>query len=219
MAAQRKWLIVSAGAAMAVFVLMWCGYGLRWTWLTTFDAALLEPMYRIGVAHPAWVSAWNVYCQVFNPVVFRLIGLVVIVVALVRRRPRLAVFVAVTVELSGALTQLVKEIADRPRPQTALVVAESTSFPSGHALGMLVCVAALLAVLWPQLPPAWRGWAAALGVVIVVTIGAGRVVLNVHNPSDVIAGWALGYAFFVGWLLLVPIRSADETPAALDTAR
>jgi len=32
-----------------------------------------------------------------------------------------------------------------------------------------------------------------------LAIGIGRVVLNVHYPSDVLAGWALGYAYFVAW--------------------
>jgi membrane-associated phospholipid phosphatase len=49
------------------------------------------------------------------------------------------------------------------------------------------------------------------------------VVLNVHYPSDVVAGWALGYAYFVVCLLMVPpsrpVTESDETPAALGTAR
>jgi membrane-associated phospholipid phosphatase len=59
--------------------------------------------------------------------------------------------------------------------------------------------------------------------VIVIMIGVGRVVLNVHHPSDVIAGWAFGYAYFVVCLLMVPpkqpVTVTDETPAALGTAR
>jgi membrane-associated phospholipid phosphatase len=62
-----------------------------------------------------------------------------------------------------------------------------------------------------------------LGAVIVIAIGVGRVVLNVHHPSDVLAGWALGYAYFVACLLMLPptrpITEADETPAAPDIAR
>ena len=58
---------------------------------------------------------------------------------------------------------------------------------------------------------------------IVIAIGIGRVVLNVHHPSDVIAGWALGYAYFVACLLMVPpsrpVTVTDEIPAALGTAR
>ena len=63
----------------------------------------------------------------------------------------------------------------------------------------------------------------ALGAVVVITIGVGRVVLNVHYPTDVIAGWAFGYAYFVACLLTVPparpVTVTDETPAALGTAR
>ncbi|OBB62225.1 hypothetical protein A5757_04935 [Mycobacterium sp. 852013-51886_SCH5428379] len=219
MTPRRTWLIGSALGALAVYALMWCGFALQWSWSATLDAAALEPMYRLGAAHPAWITAWDVYCTVFNPVLFRLAGLVVIAVAIFRRRLRLAVFVAITVELSGALTQVAKLMADRPRPATAFVVADSTSFPSGHALGVLVCVWALLVIVLPLLPGTWRGWAIAAGVFVVVTVGAGRVVLNVHHPSDVIAGWALGYAFCVACWLLYPLRAADGTPAVPDTAR
>jgi membrane-associated phospholipid phosphatase len=59
--------------------------------------------------------------------------------------------------------------------------------------------------------------------VVVVAIGVGRVVLNVHHPTDVVAGWALGYAYFVLCLLLVtptrPVTVADETPVTPGTSR
>jgi membrane-associated phospholipid phosphatase len=68
-----------------------------------------------------------------------------------------------------------------------------------------------------------RAWLVALGALTVIAIGIGRVVLNVHYPSDVLAGWALGYAYFVACLLMIPpsrpVTVTDETPAALGTAR
>ena len=33
---------------------------------------------------------------------------------------------------------------------------------------------------------------------IVLSVGIGRVALNVHHLSDVVAGWALGFLYFVG---------------------
>ena len=100
----------------------------------------------------------------------------------------------ISVELSGVLTEVAKAAADRPRPAEALVNASSSSFPSGHAVGVMVGVLALLTVLLPVVGRPLRVWLIALGVVIVVAIGVGRVVLSVHNVSDVLAGWALGYA-------------------------
>lgn len=128
---RKPWLLWSAAAAVAVYVLMWIGYVLQWNWLATIDTASLDALHRHGVARPGWVTSWNVFCTLLGPTAFRLLALVV--------------------------------------------------------------------------------------------IGIGRVVLNVHHPSDVLAGWSLGYAYFVACLLLVPPRRpvtvVDETPATPGIAR
>jgi undecaprenyl-diphosphatase len=220
---RKTWLIVSAALAVAVYALMWIGYALQWNWLMTIDSSWLDIGHRYGVAHPGWVTAWNVFCTVLGPTVFRLVTLIVIMFALVRRNLRVALFLVISVELAGIITEIAKYAANRPRPATALVSAPSTSFPSGHALGVIVAVLALLTVVLPVVHRPLRAWLVAFGAAIVILIGIGRVVLNVHHPSDVLAGWALGYAYFVACLLMVPpsrpVTVADETPAALGTAR
>jgi undecaprenyl-diphosphatase len=126
----------------------------------------------------------------------------------------------VSVGLMGVLTEGAKSLANRPRPVTALAYGWGTSFPSGHALGAMVGVLALLTVLWHSLTPRWRTILAVLGGVLVVLVGSARVVLNVHHPSDVLAGWALGYLYYLLCLrLMAPrgIRAAAEKPPALDT--
>ena len=216
-------LIGSALAAVGVFAAMLIAYKLHWEPLTRFDDAALKPARRFGHAHHGWVVFWNVYCTVLGPTVFRLAAVVVIVIAFARRNVRTAMFLIVSVELCGLVTEVAKTLVHRPRPSSALVHAASSSFPSGHALGVMVGVAALLTVGLPLVHPAKRAWLIALGVAVIVSIGAGRVILNVHHPSDVIAGWALGWAYFVVCLLVVrpirPITQPDEIPAAPDTAR
>jgi membrane-associated phospholipid phosphatase len=222
-APQKTWLIVSAALAVAVYALMWIGYALQWNWLATIDASWLDATHRYAVTHPGWVTSWNTFCTVFSPTGFRLLGLVVIIVSLVRRNLRTAFFVLISVELAGLITEIAKHAANRPRPLTALVSASSSSFPSGHALGVIVGVLALLTVVLPVIHRPLRGWLVALGAFTVIAIGIGRVVLNVHHPSDVVAGWALGYTYFVACLLMIPpsrpVTVTGETPAALDTAR
>ncbi|PRC46861.1 phosphatase PAP2 family protein [Mycobacterium sp. ITM-2017-0098] len=223
MRAHCRWLIGSAAAALVVYALLWVGFVQDWTWLAAIDDGALEPAHRFGQDRPGWVTAWDIYCTVLGPGAFRLVVLVIVIVALVRRQVRLAMFLVISVELSGLVTEVAKSVADRPRPDTAMVGALSTSFPSGHALGLMVAVAALLTVVLPMVRPSRRGRLIALGAVIVVTIGIGRVVLNVHHPSDVVAGWALGYAYFVVCVLLlppvVPVTDSDGIPEALDSAR
>ncbi len=207
---------MTAVVSALVFVTMLVGYLLSWAWLHEFDMRLLQPFNDFGLENPGWVRAWDWVSLIGSPGVIRLITLGLIVWFAVRREARTAVFLLLTVELSAVLTQVVKEAVDRPRPSTALVHATSSSFPSGHALGVMVCVLALLTVFLPRVAAQWRTPLIVMGVVVVVTIGVARVVLNVHHPSDVLAGWALGYLYYL--VCLPVLRAEAERPAALDTS-
>jgi membrane-associated phospholipid phosphatase len=206
-----------------VYALMWVGYASNWYWLRTIDTAGLDIGHRYSIGHPGRVTAWNLFCTLLGPTVFRLVTLGVIIFALVRRNLRVAFFLLISVELAGIITEILKYLANRPRPATALVSAASTSFPSGHALGVMVAVLSLLTVVLPVVRRPMSAWLIAFGAVTVILIGVGRVVLNVHHPSDVVAGWTFGYAYFVACLLMVPpsrpVTVTDETPAALGTER
>jgi undecaprenyl-diphosphatase len=219
---RKTWSVASVVIAVLVYAAMWIGYAQNWTWLDTVDTQLLQTFHNIGATRPGWVSFWNVFCTVFGPNGFRVIALVFVIVALVRRNVATAVFLVISVGLMGVVTEGAKFIAGRPRPEMALVYGSSTSFPSGHALGAMVGVLALLTVLWPSLTRRRRTMLAVLGGVLVVLVGSARVVLNVHHPSDVLAGWALGYLYYLLCMRLVPprgIRAAAERRAAPDTGQ
>lgn len=214
--ARKGLLIGSAAVALVFYVLLWVGFEQQWPWIGAMDRFALDPLHDFAIAHPGWVVFWDLFCTVLGPTAFRLVALVVIVVALARRNVRAAMFLVVTVELSGLITEAAKAAAGRPRPAEAMVDALSTSFPSGHAVGVMVGVLAFLTLVVPIVRRSVRFWLIAIGAAIVLAIGAGRVVLCVHYPSDVLAGWALGYVWFVLGVLLVPpvtpITAADETP-------
>lgn len=214
-----------AGAVLAavVFLLALAGVLGRWEWMEHADEAVLDPLYRYGVGHPGWVAGWDVLCTVLHPTVFRLIALIWIGYLLMgRRRDRyqVALYLAATVEFSALIVMFVKAVVSRPRPETALVVEHSLSLPSGHALGAAVAVTAMVFAASPWLRGRWRTAGIAIGVVVVLTVGAARVVLNVHHPSDVLAGWALGYLWAVVCLPILTngrLKAADETPVTTDT--
>lgn len=206
-------------AALLVFAAMWIGYSAEWTWLDTLDSWALTRAYDASLTTQAWVTFWDVLCTVFGPAVFRVIGAGVIAVLWIRRRRRAALVVLLTVELSGVVTQCAKWLADRARPDDAMVHALGTSFPSGHALAVAALAVTVVAFA-AGLPTGVRAGVVVVAVLVTVAVGIGRVALNVHHPSDVLAGWALGYAYaMVCVLALRPVTAVDETLVAPDTAR
>lgn len=176
---------------------MWLGYRANWGWLHSVDWSLLTAAHDIGIKHPAWVRFWETVSFVLGPIPLRVLGMVGAVVSAIKGQLRAALLLLTCLPLTGFVTTGAKGLANRPRPLTALVFAPSTSFPSGHALGAMAGVLALLAVALPLLSTWLRRIAVVLAALSVLLVGTARVALNVHNPSDVLAGWALGYLYFL----------------------
>ena len=87
---------------------------------------------------------------------------------------------------------------DRP-PVEHLVGAAGSSFPSGHLSAAAACWMAMSLVVgrWPA--RTWRPWVSAAAVAIASAVAASRALLGVHWVSDVVAGLAVGW----GWFLVV----------------
>jgi undecaprenyl-diphosphatase len=117
-----------------------------------------------------------------------------------RKHGALALLLAAT--LGGLLlSTALKERFDRPRPTVvphkSLVM--TSSFPSGHSLNSAV-VYLTLGSLLAGLSNEWRLKLYFFGVALLLTflVGASRVYMGVHYPTDVLAGWCAGLA----WALL-----------------
>jgi undecaprenyl-diphosphatase len=112
-----------------------------------------------------------------------------------------AALLVVASTLGGVLIgHLLKGFYARPRPDVVphLVHVSSASFPSGHA--MLAAVVYLtLGALLARLVEGW--WAklyfVAVAVILTLLVGASRVYLGVHYPTDVVAGWCVGLTWAV----------------------
>ena len=203
------WRASTAALALVAYALIWVAWVHDWSPIETLDWDALDFFHSIGAAHPGWVAFWRIFCVVFDPMVLRVVLLVPIVIAWRRGLRATAWFWAVTTWGTAVVVWLGKLLADRPRPETALVHASGTSFPSGHAAGDLVIVWAVLVVALPLMARRLRAPAVIVGALLVVTVGVARVILNVHHPSDIAAGWLLGYAYFqICWMLWPPQDSS-----------
>ena len=125
-------------------------------------------------------------------------GLLVAAYAWRRGSSRLvAPFLIVVVVGDKLLTTGVKELANRARP-TLEPIAKTLgpSFPSGHSSTAAAFFAAVALVLGLGRSPRTRGFLAGIAVALAVAVAASRVLLAVHWVTDVVAGLALGWAWF-----------------------
>lgn len=108
-------------------------------------------------------------------------------------------FLIVALIGAAVIARLVKHLVQRPRPDLfpALVSETALSFPSAHALQSAAFAAAVLLILLRLGIRNWTKVALLLGALELI-VCTSRVYLQVHYPSDVIAGilaaacWVMG---------------------------
>lgn len=214
---RRKALI--AGATL------WCGFALvAWLFVTgrmeAFDRFGLM-LYRTGddlafggsdamfeAVRDVTALGGTFLCNVFA------IGAVAAMLLLSLRRE--AAIYALTV-VTGALANTgAKTLVGRERPEIVppLIEANGWSFPSGHSFNSAVVYIGMgLAFAALSRRQAVRYTVIGGALAISAMIAWSRVLLGVHFPSDVLAGWlgGAGWAFLAAALLYKPVKAAEPS--------
>ena len=141
--------------------------------------------------------------------------LAVVVLALVQRRPRLAVVAGLVIVGANLSTQLMKYLVlDRVDLLDGLFYPLPNSFPSGHATAAAsIAVAALLV-----LPPLLRAPSVLLSAVVVAIVGISTLVAGWHRMADAIGGVFVATAWGAGLAAILAWRNGVE-PVGARTAR
>jgi len=161
-----------------------------------FDAGLQG--FAHGLSSP-WLDATMKVVTDFGDVVAIVGVTVVLLVYLLRtHRRRMATVLLFGVGGAAAINLILKFFFTRARPElwTHLVVEDSYSFPSGHAMASSALAFSIMAILWST---KWRWYAVVGGLAYMTLIGFSRIYLGVHYPSDILAGWCISLA----WVLIV----------------
>lgn len=145
-----------------------------------------------------------------------LLPLVLAVGTLLWRRghPGEACFIVGALAGASLLAQLAKHLALRPRPDLFAALApvgSELSFPSAHAV-QATAVAAAVWLVAARLKPRYGPWLLPLLLLIVVLVDFSRLYLQVHYPSDVLAGTIAAGCWVVGLRALM--RPGNATPRA-----
>jgi undecaprenyl-diphosphatase len=131
-----------------------------------------------------------------------------------RGRRRESSFLLLALLGATALAQLVKLWVARPRPDLytiSLPMPADLSFPSAHSMQVAALATALFLLLTRQRAEWHNPLTATLAMLLaalVVSVGLSRIYLQVHFPSDVIAGLLAGTFWGFGLYALMFPRSA-----------
>lgn len=191
--------LVRGGLAFAVVaaVLLTVSVSSGWPVVARFDEALTsftrgwadQLGWPVDIAHAiglATAPRWSI-----------LTALVLVLLLLLARYRAAAGLLAISAVLGAVLTEFSKLAVGRQRPPEAGAFEPDLdqSFPSGHsAAGIYLYLATGLILLQIGRARGSRvlvaaGWAL---VVFGPCLGLTRLVLGVHWPSDILAGWAFG---------------------------
>lgn len=201
-----------APIAIAVTAIVWLAMLIGGGRGSPLDIALARALY-VGGNNTLTRNA-ILFTEIGSGVVLLPLALLVTLFLAWRRRRRAALFLIMVIG-GRFLVELQKVVIARPRPDEAppLAAVYSLAFPSGHAANAMITALAI-ALLLP-VRQRNRAIAVGIGIALALQIGASRVMLGVHWPSDVVGGWAFGLMWVIICMRLASVR--PDTDA--DTAR
>jgi undecaprenyl-diphosphatase len=147
-----------------------------------------------------------------------------------RRLPKRALpaLLGLTVAGQFAVVNIIKVIVERARPDIKQLTGfASSSFPSGHAASAAATFAVVALLVGRRRSRRARAGIAGFAVGVATMVAGTRVLLGVHWLTDVLAGLAVGWAWFAlcslafGGRLLdfgAPEAAADATAGPQDGA-
>ncbi|MGI8578611.1 MAG: diacylglycerol kinase family protein [Nocardioidaceae bacterium] len=180
-----------ATTLIALFVAVTVLVTVRLTPLMSFDHSVVRSWYG-AVRGTGWAAFFDGLAAASQPWVVEVVLAVVAVALAVRRQVPPALWVVATMATAVICSTLIKLAVHRPRPDVAHQI-NGWSYPSGHAtavaagMGLLLVLTAVHVTLRSV-----RAGLIAVWVGIALLVGADRIFVAAHYPSDVAGGWLLG---------------------------
>ena len=194
-ASVRRWWIVIASAGTFTILAVIVDLDL----LNTFDSIIREWARPNDIWGAAQLRADYVVEGLRPPVLAGLLALFTLVLCVIRRSMRPAVFVGGVWLITVALTVVAKMAVGRPDTH-GVVESFGGSFPSGHTISVIVCLGLAVEVTQHRL----GRWVWLIPALVGGLMGVALVVQAAHWSTDVVGGALLATGVLVaastsGW--------------------
>ena len=171
----------------------------------SFDQSIL--LWIRQFSNPVWDTVMLNITRLGNPPILVLISLIAFSILWGRRSYKEAKIFLLNGLGGSILSHGLKLVFSKSRPQlwNSAISETSYSYPSGHALGSMVLygfLAYLLASFSPKYAKVYYGIAA----ILITLIGFSRLYLGVHWPTDVIAGYGVGFLWIFVCITLLKLQ-------------
>jgi membrane-associated phospholipid phosphatase len=163
-------------------------------WYAAFHVSFVEHADRsisngfAGLHRPRIDQITNFIADLCNPRPYVFLAAIPVVIALIRRRPRVAVTVGLIMLGANMTTQVLKPLLAAPRwfpSQSSYVWISPASWPSGHATAAMSLALSAVIVVSPRLRPAVGAAMATFAVAVCYSF----LELGWHYPTDVLGGF------------------------------
>ncbi|MGH2892296.1 MAG: phosphatase PAP2 family protein [Solirubrobacteraceae bacterium] len=180
----RRARIALVGAATGLVALALVWYVSHYTGVGKHaDASILGGFAEL--TRPRLDRVTNFIAQLCSPAQYVFLAALPVLVALVRRRPRVAVMIAVILLCANETTELLKPLLAAPRDLGPFGALDNASWPSGHATAaMSLALCAVIAA-----PSRRRPAVAAAMAAFAIAVSYSFLELGWHYPSDVLGGF------------------------------
>jgi membrane-associated phospholipid phosphatase len=188
-----------------------CLAGMAMTWVVAAlvpagqlrDSLALRDFELLGRPHVDLLA--NALLHLLDPPLFIAWGLALVGVALVRKRRRVALAVALVLSLAPLTADVLKPLLAHPHLQIAGAThISAASWPSGHAAAALALVLCAVLVAPVQRRPLVTG----IGAAFAAAVGCSLLILAWHMPSDVFGGYLVAALWMA--LAVAGLRASDR---------
>lgn len=127
------------------------------------------------------------------------------IVLVVEGRFKEAVIIASASLLTALITFFAKEIIALPRPLEQFRITDGSRFPSGHASASMIMALSFIYISYSYTKSRLlRIPLVFIALLFTAIVGATRIFMNVHQPLDIIAGYAVALFSMTIVLILSP---------------